>query len=157
MSTCPPMLRVVMARRVIGGMLPFVWTARDMVAAWFWNAMGWFLLGGSLAAVVVALPELSREPAAVSGASLYVICLASIALAYAAGFLSLLPGGVGVREVVLTTMLASVTDPSGALLAAFVLRIIHLIVEIVMSGVAWGLLSRVVRHATNMDDRPSLS
>ncbi|MGV3484376.1 MAG: hypothetical protein ACO1RT_08160, partial [Planctomycetaceae bacterium] len=27
LSTCPPMLRVVMARRVIGGMLPFVWTA----------------------------------------------------------------------------------------------------------------------------------
>lgn len=153
-ATWPPLLRLAISRRIVGGSLKFDWTSQDMLVAWFWNASSWALLGGSLMAVVLSLPESIREPSYGSPAILYLICFASLALAFVAGFLSFLPGGALAREVVLTTMLAPVTGPSGALITAILLRMIHLTVEIVLAGMAWFFLPQKGSGiTTDMDAR----
>jgi glycosyltransferase 2 family protein len=139
-ATWPPLLRLAISRRIVGGTLSFDWTTNDMVAAWFWNAVSWGLFGGSLMAVILALPESFRNEAFSDPISLYFVCFASLALAFVAGFLSFLPGGAIAREVVLTTMLTPVTGTSTALIAAILLRMIHLAVEILLAGVAWKAL-----------------
>jgi glycosyltransferase 2 family protein len=152
-AASPPMLRFLMARRLVGGNLPFKWTARDMVVAWFWNSLGWLLLGGSMTAVVLAMPEHVRPGTPSSIVDLYLICLAAISLAFAVGFATFLPGGAGVRELVLTVLLTSVTGPSGALLAAIMMRMIHLAVEIALAGIAWGLSPKTGLSTTDVDER----
>jgi glycosyltransferase 2 family protein len=150
-ATWPPLLRLAISRRVVGGMLTFQWTTRDMLATWFWNSLSWILLGGSLMAVVLALPETIRTDTFSGAFDLYLVCFASLALAFVAGFLSFLPGGAIAREVVLTTMLTPVTGPSGALITAILLRMIHLSVEILLAGCAWKTLPRQDHPPTDMD------
>ncbi len=151
-ATTPPILRFVMARRVVGGSLPFVWTARDMVAAGVWNCLGWLFMGGSMMAVILAMPEQVRKFADPSSLDVYLICLASISLAFAVGFLSLLPGGAGVRELVLSLLLASLVGTSGALIAAILMRMTHLSVELLLATAAWLFSPKVGVQSTDLDE-----
>jgi len=156
-ATWPPLLRLIVSRRIVGGSLPFNWGTGDMFAAWLWNGVGWLLLGGSMTAVVLAMPESIRHGSVSSLAEIYPLCLASIAFAFVAGFLSLLPGGAGVRELVLTTLLTPVTGVSGALVAAITLRMIHLAVEVTLAGLSWATLPQAGALSTDMDRKRSRS
>jgi glycosyltransferase 2 family protein len=150
-STCPPLLRLVVSQRLVSGILPFVWTAKEMLRAWFWNAVTWLLFGGSLMTLVLAIPESVRVQGAPTGLGLYSLCLAAISLAFVAGFLSLLPGGALVRELVLTTMLTPVAGPSAAIAVAILLRMVHLAVESALAILSWTWLSQVGSATTDMD------
>lgn len=55
-------------------------------------------------------------------------------MAVVLGFVSFLPGGAGVREVVLSTMLAPIVGPVAALAAAVWLRIVWLVTELILAA-----------------------
>jgi uncharacterized membrane protein YbhN (UPF0104 family) len=61
--------------------------------------------------------------------------VAAIALAMVAGFVSLLPGGAGVRELTLALILGPVVGQSQALLAAILARGVFLVVEVAAAAV----------------------
>ena len=65
----------------------------------------------------------------------YFRCMASVTLATVAGFLSLLPGGILVRELVIEELLAPVFNPAVAIISAVLLRVTWLCAEVVIAGV----------------------
>lgn len=149
-GTLPPVLRYALSRRLRIRTrrtaahepvppMPLDWTINDLAAAWFWCAVSWFFTGISMTAVVIALVPLASDQSLVS---LTLICSAAAMLAFVAGFLSLLPGGVGVRETVLATLLEQVIGPGPALLSAVVARLVQLAVETILAAGIWTMMSR---------------
>ena len=65
------------------------------------------------------------------------VCTAAISLAVVIGFASLLPGGAGVRELVVTTVLSVVIGPSHAILAAIAARIMFAVCEAFVALCCW--------------------
>jgi uncharacterized membrane protein YbhN (UPF0104 family) len=72
---------------------------------------------------------------AVSDFSLAMVC---VSLATVAGFVSLLPGGLGVRELVMIPLLGSQFGAVTAIVAAIVIRVIWLTAELATSGIIYG-------------------
>lgn len=94
--------------------------------------VSWLLLAASLWAVLRAMnvPDVGL----VADMPLYV---ASVALAMVAGFLSLIPGGAVVRELVLTELIAPHFGEAVALVSAIVLRLVWLGAELGVSGILY--------------------
>jgi uncharacterized membrane protein YbhN (UPF0104 family) len=141
-GTLPPVLRFFLSRGLptrSGGSLPLNWTADDLAAAWLWCTLSWLFTGLSMTAVVLALAPLQADQSLVS---LTLICSAASMLAFVAGFASLLPGGAGVREMVLATLLTPVIGPGLSLLAAVVARMVQLVVESLLAAAVWITLLR---------------
>ena len=65
------------------------------------------------------------------------LTLACVSLATVAGFVSLLPGGIGVRELVLIPLLGPTIGPANAIIAAIVIRLVWLASELVGAGGFW--------------------
>ncbi|GAA4458003.1 lysylphosphatidylglycerol synthase transmembrane domain-containing protein [Novipirellula rosea] len=132
--TLPPVLQIV-ATRLMGQTSDLgnhAWLACGK--GWAWSTLGWILIGSSFAMIVTAIPT-AAPPASIT--QLLAIATASISLAMVIGFASLLPGGAGIRELVLTTILGLVTGPTHALLAAIMARMIFIAVECLMAFIAW--------------------
>jgi len=141
-GTLPPVLRFFLSRGLparSGGRLPLHWTADDLAAAWLWCSLSWLFTGLSMTAVVLALTPMQPDQSLVS---LTLICSAAAMLAFVAGFASLLPGGAGVREMVLATLLTPVIGPGLSLLAAVVARMVQLAVESLLAAAVWIALIR---------------
>ncbi len=101
-----------------------------------WTSLGWALLGISQAAVLagIGLTELATDP------GVWPILVASVALATVAGFaVPIAPGGLGVREWVLWTALASSLDRDWAVVAALVLRLVWVVGEVAVAAVLFPL------------------
>lgn len=94
--------------------------------------VSWLLLAASLWAVLRAVSV--QDVALVANMPLYV---ASVALAMVAGFLSLIPGGAVVRELVLTELIAPHFGDTVALVSAIVLRLVWLGSELSVSGILY--------------------
>jgi hypothetical protein len=121
------------------------------VRGWLTIAVGWFFAGASLWATVRAI---GVEPTSLlADLPLYT---ATVALAVAAGFVSMLPAGIGVRDIILLQLLAPQLDqlvPAQgdrlALVAVIVLRLIWLAAEVVLAAIVYPLgtvLQRPVRE-----------
>ncbi|NQT37130.1 MAG: flippase-like domain-containing protein [Planctomycetes bacterium] len=111
-----------------------------LAVGWFANCIGWTLLATSLWAVLQAmdiaqaelLQHLARYTAAVS-------------LAMVAGFLSLIPGGAVVRELVLTQLMVPFfrvvsgpgTAEAAAVVSAVLLRLVWLVAELILSAILY--------------------
>ncbi len=94
-----------------------------------WSTLGWILLGLSQVAVIRGLLP---EGLAVSS---WPLAIASVALATVAGFVvPISPGGLGVREWVLWTALASAIDRDLAVVAALLLRLAWVIGEVLVAA-----------------------
>ncbi|TWU21099.1 hypothetical protein Pla52o_41320 [Novipirellula galeiformis] len=132
--TLPPVLQIVTTRLMDrqSSLGSHAWLA--CAKGWAWSIVSWIMIGGSFAMIVTAIPT-SAPPE--SAARLLAIATASISLAMVIGFASLLPGGAGVRELVLTTILGLVTGPTHALLAAILARLVFIVVECVLAMMAW--------------------
>ncbi|MGD9127263.1 MAG: lysylphosphatidylglycerol synthase domain-containing protein [Planctomycetia bacterium] len=92
----------------------------------------WFFLAMSLWAVLRGMNVDGLElPGQIP---LYV---ATVSLAMVAGFLSLIPGGVGVRELILTKLVAPVFGGFVAISSAVLLRLVWLGAELILSGVLY--------------------
>lgn len=138
--TLPPIMRIVL-KRVAGSAVMESDGQRATQADWRWSLktglltfVSWVFIGSSFAMIVLAIPSMSP----LSPMSLVLaVSTAAIGLAMVTGFASLLPGGAGVRELVLATILGVVTDPAHALLAAIAARLVFLSVEIVLATLSW--------------------
>jgi glycosyltransferase 2 family protein len=135
LPTFPPILRLVITKLQPG--LPAEtlrsWTGRIhfglILKGWVALSISWLAFGLSLLCILKGIPI--AETAHVSWTTLMLSSLGACALAVVLGFVSLLPGGAGVREVVLSTILAPVVGPAAALCAAVWLRVTWLATELI--------------------------
>jgi uncharacterized membrane protein YbhN (UPF0104 family) len=94
-----------------------------------WSLLGWTLMGLSLVATIQgiepgSLPATGWPPA-----------VAAVALATVAGFLvAIFPGGLVIREAVLTAGLGPLLGAEPAIVAALVLRLVWVVAELACSG-----------------------
>jgi uncharacterized membrane protein YbhN (UPF0104 family) len=133
--------------RLAGLSLPLI------LFGWLLASVGWILMALSLSAAVRALGIQGVETWA--GLPYFV---AAIGMAVVAGFLSLIPGGAGVREYLLSILLghfyfAAVLNlpfpEATALAVAVVLRLVWLVVELAISAVFFPFSGRqYARDAT---------
>lgn len=108
----------------------------------------WIILGMSLWAVLRSLGD--AESASLWQLPLWV---ESVALPVVAGFLSLLPGGIGVRDTLLVELLSPVIPAGTALVAAALWRLISLVSELTACGIIE--CSRLTRSSPSLpDDAP---
>ena len=99
---------------------------------WLANLVAWPIMGLSLWAALKSMP--GTEAALGQPWEQLPLLTASIALAVVAGFVSMLPGGVGVRELVLNLLMAP-TFGRLAIVSIILLRLAWLAAEVVLSGV----------------------
>ena len=104
---------------------------RTMIFGWGLMTVGWCFNGLSLWLVLRGLPG--------TGVTLadYPLALACVSLATVAGFVSLLPGGIGVRELVMIPLLGARFGSVNAIVAAVVIRIVWLVAELMTSGMIY--------------------
>ncbi|MBP90779.1 MAG: hypothetical protein CMJ64_29390 [Planctomycetaceae bacterium] len=107
--------------------------ARVMGVGWITISIGWCFFGLSMWATMKSLPPEMAQ----AGLEQFPLLTASVALAMVAGFLSLLPGGIGVRELVVIPLLSPVFGQVAAILSAVLLRIAWMAAEVVVSIVLY--------------------
>lgn len=132
LPTLPPIMKIV-AARVTKAEVENVDSrqlTRLFFEGWCWSVLSWLLIGSSFTCLLVAIPSSIPLPPPVQ---LYAIGTAAICLAMVIGFVSLLPGGAGVRELVLTTVLGVSIGPAHGLLTAIAARIVFIVVECVLA------------------------
>ncbi|QDV11414.1 hypothetical protein CA51_12770 [Rosistilla oblonga] len=112
---------------------------------WGWMLLMWTAIGWSFALLIQATPGAMVDAFTWQD---YMLATAAIALAMVAGFISLLPGGAGVRELVLSTLLAPRFGLVPALVAAILARLVFLAVEVGIGGLLW-----TTRRRTTPGDR----
>ncbi len=106
-----------------------------LLRGWGLLLLTWAGNGASLYCVLRALPTAEFSDA--SQATIWLSALGACALAVVLGFVSMLPAGAGVREVVLTTVLAPIVGDTAALASAVWLRLTWLAAEFVAAGIVW--------------------
>jgi uncharacterized membrane protein YbhN (UPF0104 family) len=139
LPTLPPVFRFLVRMLQVTRAGPHVERAieglswRLILMGWGGNVVGWLLMGLSLWATLVGLP--GTEGTLGDLVRLMPLLTAAVALAVVAGFLSMLPGGIGVRELVLIPIMTTLGFGSvTAVLAAVALRIVWLAGEVVLSA-----------------------
>lgn len=110
-----------------------------MVYGWGVMALAWCFNGLSLWMVLRGLPGTDV------GVSDFPLTLACVSLATVAGFVSLIPGGIGVRELVMIPLLGARFDPVTAVVAAVVIRLVWLAAEVLTSAIIY-----VYRYFSNL-------
>ena len=115
-------------------------TMGNMLPAWGIQSLGWLLLGASMYSCLTAIPTgLLEMPLSLSDTGLMT---ATVALAMVAGFLSLLPGGAGVREYIILTLLAPSFGVVAATVSALLLRVTWLASELSFGVLFYILMNR---------------
>jgi uncharacterized membrane protein YbhN (UPF0104 family) len=104
---------------------------RLMSFGWIIVAAGWMLFGFSLWATLRAMPGVE-----VTFADLPLLT-ACAALAMVAGFLSLVPAGIGVREYVIMTLILHPFGELAAIGSAVLLRLVWLVAEVVLAAILY--------------------
>ncbi len=157
--TSPPLLRYLLPKlqRGVEAATLRIWTDRItwrlLARGWMMLAVTWIAFGISLLLVLQSLPSTDF-----GNSSRTVIMLSSLgacALAVVLGFVSLIPGGAGVREVVLLTVLTPVVGSAvAALCGALWLRIVWLATELGAVGLL-GMARLWRRYSTLPSQRGS--
>ena len=121
-----------------------------LASGWITIAGGWFLMGLSLWAVLQSMAPATELSQAIhlAPAQALILLTATVGLALVAGFLSLLPGGIGVRELVVTTLLVPVYGELAAILSAVLMRITWLLAELIASVFLYASTRMQVRGKT---------
>ncbi len=119
---------------------------RLMGFGWIIISLGWVMLGLSLWATMRAL---GVDDARI-GSLVHELPLltATVGLAMVAGFLSLIPGGFGVRDWVLMSLLEPHYGARVALISAILLRVVWLLSELLVSAILYLDVVRVRRQAS---------
>ncbi|MDB4778127.1 flippase-like domain-containing protein [bacterium] len=113
-----------------------------MATGWALLTVGWCLNGASLLMVIESLPgtevQLGHFP----------VVLAAVTLASVGGFVSLLPGGLGVRELVMIPLLGSEFGTAIAVITVILVRFVWLTAEFVSSGIIYLVMQLI--HEPNL-------
>lgn len=151
----PPIARLL-ARRVVGKPVVPLADSVDPIAGITWNlsatgvlaaTVSWVLLGLSLWAAVRGLGVDQAQPLGQLG-----LWVEATTLPMVAGFLSLLPGGLGIRDTLLVELLSANFSPATALVAAALWRIISIASETTVCGIME--TSRLYRRFLPPHDTP---
>jgi hypothetical protein len=99
----------------------------------------WIVLGLSLVATLKSMPgvQLGEQLGWAELPEALLLAICCVALATVAGFLSMIPGGLAVRELVLITLLAPEYGEVAALVSAVLLRLIWLLSEVAVSTILY--------------------
>lgn len=144
--TLPPLFHIVLRRLAksrFGRSANFEVDRYDwrlMLRGWCWMSLTWLLIGSSFWLITLSTPGVAAEMLAPTG---FATAVATIALAMVAGFLSLIPGGAGVRELVIAALLTPIAGPGAAIISAIIARLVFLLVECAASGLSWIVLNRL--------------
>ena len=106
------------------------YTFRLFAVGWLTSAIGWFGLTLSFWAALKSLPFADSMG---SLSDLFPLLLASVTLAVVLGFVSLIPGGLGVRDWILNELTAPYLGYLAALGGTVVVRLVWLVTEISIS------------------------
>jgi uncharacterized membrane protein YbhN (UPF0104 family) len=141
LPTWPPLFRklvyLLKVRKLnpqIGDLLQGL-TLRLMLGGWLANLAGWCLFGVSLWATFRAMPGLVPQP--VDLVETFPLMTTTVCLAMVAGFLSLLPGGVLVREYIILTLMEGPFGTVAACVSAVLLRVVWMAAEALLAGVLY--------------------
>jgi uncharacterized membrane protein YbhN (UPF0104 family) len=127
-------------------------TGRLLMQGLFWSSGGWILLGLSQLSVIRSFDPAAADTVAARG--LAPVVIASVALATVAGFVvAVLPGGLGVREGVLMSLLTPVLGSDHAVVAALALRLVWVAAELIAAAVFLPWLGRSSAAAGLPPDR----
>ncbi len=113
------------------------WTAYGK--GWLVLTLGWVLVGFSTWCIYRALPGHTV------GLEMFGPLLTAIALATSIGFITLIPGGLGVRELVLLPLLAPQLGIDQAVAIAIIARLMSMAAEVASIGI-WDFLSKRSTH-----------
>jgi uncharacterized membrane protein YbhN (UPF0104 family) len=136
-------LIALVSRSRLGAMPEHVAEAIDeklMMRCTAWSTLGWLLHGTAAWLLLMAIypgPELATVMA-------WAACVASMSLAALAGFVSMIPGGAGVRELVAMWGVGTLVPMPVALASAVVTRLAVIAAELTVVGV-WACRIRVWR------------
>ncbi len=139
--TLPPVFRRVVRWLQVRRANPDIDRAIDglnlrlLASGWASIAVGWLLLGVSLLATLRAMPA-AGIPVDVPWTDLPLLT-ASVGLAMVAGFLSLVPGGLGVRDWILMTLMVPRYGAAAAVVSAVLLRVVWMLCELLISGILY--------------------
>jgi uncharacterized membrane protein YbhN (UPF0104 family) len=123
-----------------------------LAKGWLLAAVGWLFFGASMIFVLRAFPLTESGP--IFDIWDYPQVIAAVSLSMVAGFLSLLPGGAGVREMVISTLLTPMIGPVFAVISAISLRVVWLLCEL---GAAAGFLLHYGRAKRSTHNEPTNS
>lgn len=121
-------LLAILAKSKIGRMPRSVgeaFTWKMMIRTCAWMAVGWLIHGTAgwlILSGIQSTPGLWTFQA-------WAACVSAVSLGAVVGFVSMLPGGAGVRELVITWLLSSIVPQPIALFAAIAFRIANLLAE----------------------------
>lgn len=110
----------------------------SLVTCWLEVATAWPLMGLSLWAT-------ARAAGFQTQLSLFeeiAFCTAAVGMSVVGGFLSFLPGGLGVREAALLELLTPMYQADGALLVSIVSRLVWVVAELTLAGMLYFSISR---------------
>ena len=131
-ATAPPFFRRVATRLTRKDPAMFAglnW--RTMAMGWVLMSAGWCFNALSLCFILSSLPDTSLTVAD------FPLALACVSLATVAGFASLLPGGIGVRELVMIPLLGPRFGVPIAIIAAVLIRLVWISAELIGSGIIY--------------------
>ena len=107
---------------------------RLMAYGWLRIAPGWFLFGLSLWATLRAIPTMTIVAVTIQDWPFITVCYA---MAILAGFVVMVPGGLGVREYVVMQVLAGPYGVGAAVVSAVLVRLVSLLAEVTCSAVLY--------------------
>lgn len=157
--SAPPLFRAVVARlpyvKSHPGIAPAVEGLKLGLMARGWVAMtiSWLLMGLSLWATLRGMSSVTEAPV-----DLIVhlpLLTACISLATVAGFMSLIPGGLGVRELVVTALLVPTFGEIAAIVSAVVMRLVSLVSEVLVSTILYFLAPATRNESDGAGKTPS--
>ncbi|MFI4875863.1 MAG: YbhN family protein [Blastopirellula sp. JB062] len=163
LPTLPPIFRQVVALLRVTRLNPRLeehlqgLNYRLMLTGWGAYFVAWTLMGLSYLAAMQSIP--GGAAALANPWEALPLLIAAVGLAMVAGFVSLLPGGFGIRELILMQLTAPVFGRPIAVVAAVLLRVCWMVTEIVISIIlyvlpmAWG--RGRTSHADADDSAPS--
>jgi uncharacterized membrane protein YbhN (UPF0104 family) len=100
---------------------------RLLIEGWSAGLVCWSFLALSLWAVLRAIGVDDLSPI-----DSLPMLITAVAMAVVAGFVSMLPGGLGVRDLALVQLLSESCGPANALVAAVLIRLVWLVSEVVV-------------------------
>lgn len=158
--TFPPILRWLLPKlqRGVDPKLLDAWSGRIQgrlfIRGWLLLSLTWLAFGLSLFVVLRSLPIADFGQS--TPLTWLLSCWGACALAVVLGFVSLLPGGAGVREAVLSIVLTPVVGPVAALCGAVWLRVVWLATELLMVGLLFVIRNLSKNQHAVVDRHPRL-
>ena len=158
--TFPPILRWLLPKlqRGVEPKLLDAWSGRIQgrlfIRGWLLLSLTWLAFGLSLFVVLRSLPI--ADFGQTTPLTWLLSCWGACALAVVLGFVSLLPGGAGVREAVLSIVLTPVVGPVAALCGAVWLRVVWLATELLMVGLLFVIRNLSKNQHAAVDRHPRL-